>query len=61
MGSPVDRIRFQKEDFATTSIDILPGNEAVTEAPVNPVVPVVATGVAATLCLWMCGIRGKRG
>jgi hypothetical protein len=61
VSSPVDRFRFQKEDYATTQIEILPGNESVTEAPLDPVLPVFAVGIAAVFFLCLVRIKGKIG
>lgn len=61
VSSPVDRLRFQKEDFATTSIDILPGNESATPAPLDPALSFVAVGIVATLCIGIFRIGRKNG
>lgn len=60
-SSPIDRLRFQKGDFATTEIEFLPGKESVTQAPVDPVLPVLAIGIAAMLCFCCFRMKEKRG
>ena len=59
--SPVDRLRYQKGDYATAEIEFLPGNEPATPAPLDPVVPVVATGIGAMVCVCVFRMREKRG
>jgi hypothetical protein len=60
-SSPVDRLRYQREDYATTAVDFLPGNGSVTPAPLDPVLPVFAVGIAAILCLGIFRMREKGG
>jgi hypothetical protein len=61
VSSPVDRFRFQKEDYSTAEIEILPGGEAVTPAPIDPALPVFAVGIASLLCICLARMRGKSG
>jgi len=52
VDSPVDRLRFQKENFGTTTISILPG-PGETPSPVDPLLPFIAvcSGVIFSLVL----------
>ncbi len=60
VDSPIDRTRFGKEDYATTEIDILPPANPVTEASLEPVLPVLALGCAGIAGLLMIRLQGKR-
>jgi len=55
VDSPVDRLRFQKENFGTTEITILPSAQE-TESPLDPMLPMVAMGVTV-VCF---GVRVQR-
>ena len=58
VSSPVDRLLYQKEDFATTTVEFQPAGPPPTGAPVEPVVPVAAIGIAVATA-GIAGI-GKR-
>ena len=49
VDSPVDRQRFIKEEYATAEVEFLPSERPLTETPLDPVIPVVALGVAGCL------------
>ncbi|MEI7856083.1 MAG: hypothetical protein WCH85_01110 [Methanomicrobiales archaeon] len=51
VDSPVDRLRFVKGDYMTTEIVFLPSDKPPNEAPVEPVLPVVALGITGVLFL----------
>ncbi|HUH79302.1 MAG TPA: hypothetical protein VLY83_05335 [Methanoregula sp.] len=48
VSSPVDRFLYQKEDFATTTIEFVQGGTPVTGTPLDPALPLSALGIAAT-------------
>jgi uncharacterized integral membrane protein len=50
VSSPVDRLRFQKEDFATAEITVLPSSRPASETPLDPMVTFVAIGVVVIAC-----------
>jgi len=60
VDSPVDRLRYSRGDYATADITILPGEPPVTEAPLDPAVPVAAVGIAATAIVLLSMTRGKK-
>ncbi len=51
VSSPVDRLRFQKEDFATAEITVLPSTSPASQTPLSPITPVIAMGVAGLVCV----------
>lgn len=59
VSSPVDRLLYQKEDFATTTVEFQPEGPPPTGAPVDPVVPVAAVGTAAAV-VWIAGMRKRK-
>jgi hypothetical protein len=53
VSSPVDRLRYAREEMATVEIEFLASDKPVTETPVEPVIPVIAVGIAAALGLYV--------
>jgi hypothetical protein len=56
VSSPVDRLRFVKGDYTTTTIEFLPSENPPAEAPLEPALPVVALVITGTVLLgygWM--------
>jgi hypothetical protein len=52
LDSPTDRLRYVKANYATTEIEFLPSDHPVTETPLDPLLPVLAIGLAvAGICL----------
>ena len=49
LDGPVDRQRFAREEYATADIQFLPSEKPITETPLDPVIPVMALGVAGFL------------
>ena len=60
VSSPVDRLRYQKEDFAVTNIEFIQGSTTVTESPLEPVLPVAALGLAVLTWFGFAEIRRRR-
>ncbi len=60
VSSPLDRLRYVREDFATAEIEFLPSDKPSPEIPLGPAVPVIATGVGAVLVLCVSRMQGKR-
>jgi hypothetical protein len=60
VSSPVDRLRFSREDYATTDITIRPGEATATESLLDPVLPVVAVALAMTAIMLIARNRGKK-
>ena len=60
VSSPLDRLRYVREDFATAEIEFLASDKPVAEIPLEPAIPVIAVGVGAVLGLCMSRIQGKR-
>ncbi len=57
VSSPIDRLRFVKEEYATTQIVFIPSEAPPSEVPVEPVLPVVALVITGVVLL---GCRGMR-
>jgi len=57
VSSPIDRLRFVEEDYATTQIVFIPSETPPGEVPVEPVLPVVALVITGVILL---GYRGMR-
>jgi len=60
VSSPLDRLRYVREDFATAEIEFLASDKPVAEIPLEPAIPVIAVGVGAVLGFCMSRIQGKR-
>jgi hypothetical protein len=60
VSSPLDRLRYVREDFATAEIEFLLSDKPVAEIPLEPAIPVIAVGVGAVLGLYMSRMQGKR-
>jgi len=60
VSSPVDRLRYVRDDVATVEIEFLASDKPVTETPLGPAIPVIAVGVAAALGLCVSRRREKR-
>jgi len=60
VSSPLDRLRYVREDFATAEIEFLASDKPVAEIPLEPAIPVIAVGGGAVLGLYMSRIQGKR-
>jgi hypothetical protein len=60
VSSPVDRLRFSREDYATTDITIRPGEGTPTESPLDPMLPMAAVGIAVTAMVLIARTRGKK-
>jgi hypothetical protein len=60
VSSPLDRLRYIKEEVATAEVEFLASDKPVTETPVEPVIPVIAVGVAAALGLCVSRKQEKR-
>jgi hypothetical protein len=60
VSSPLDRLRYVREDFATAEIEFLASDKPVAEIPLEPAIPFIAVGVGAVLGLCMSRIQGKR-
>lgn len=57
VDSPVDRLRFVKGEYMKTDIVFLSSDKPANEAPLEPVLPVVALGITGVVLLGYCGIR----
>jgi len=51
VSSPVDRLRYVAEDFATAEVEFLASDKPVAETPLDAALPVIAVGVGAVLGL----------
>jgi hypothetical protein len=60
VSSPVDRLRYIREEVATTEVEFLASDKSVTETPLEPAIPVIAVGVAAALGLCVSRKQEKR-
>ena len=49
VSSPVDRLRYVRDDVATVDIEFLASDKPVTEIPLEPAIPLIAVGIAAAL------------
>ena len=52
-SSPIDRLRYSSEDFATADVEFLPPDKPVEETPLSSVIPVIAVIIAAGTGLCM--------
>lgn len=51
LDTPVDRLRFVRAEYATTEIEFLPSDKPAADTPLDPLVPVLAVGLAvAGIC-----------
>jgi hypothetical protein len=57
VSSPMDRLRFNPQEFAVAQVSFAPSEESSAETPIPPVLPVAAVGIAGIL---FCAIGGKR-
>jgi hypothetical protein len=60
VSSPIDRLRYVREDFATAEIEFLASDKPVAEIPLKPAIPVIAVGVGAVLGLYISRLQEKR-
>jgi hypothetical protein len=60
VSSPLDRLRYVREDFATARIEFLPSDKPSPETPLGTAVPVIAVGLGAVLGLYGSRIKEKR-
>ncbi len=60
VSSPVDRLRYVSEDFATVDVELLASDKPAAESPLEPVVPVVAVGITAVLGFCMSRVQRKK-
>jgi hypothetical protein len=56
LNAPIDRLRSTSEDYATTTIEFLPPLRPTEETPADPLLPVLALGVAGCVA-GMAGMR----
>ena len=52
-SSPIDRLRYTSEDFATTDVEFLPPVNPTAETPLSTAIPVIAVVIAAGTMLFM--------
>jgi hypothetical protein len=60
VSSPLDRLRYVREDFATAEVEFLPSDKPAAETPLGPAIPVISVGIGAVLGLHMTRMQGKR-
>jgi len=60
VSSPVDRLRYVAGDIATVDVEFLASDKPAAETPLEPVIPVIAIGIAGILGLVMFRMQGKR-
>jgi hypothetical protein len=60
VSSPLDRLRYVREDFATVEVEFIPSDKPAAETPLGPAIPVIAVGIGAVLGLHMTRMQGKR-
>jgi len=53
VSSPLDRLRYPSEDYATTDVEFLASDNPVNAAPLNSAIPVLALVIAAVLGIFM--------
>ena len=60
VSSPLDRLRYVREDVATADVEFLASDKPLTQVPLEPAIPVIAVGVAAALGLWVSRQQDKK-
>jgi len=60
VSSPVDRLRYVSEDFATVDVELLASDKPAAESPLEPAIPVVAVGITAVLGFCMSRVQRKK-
>jgi hypothetical protein len=60
VSSPVDRLRFAQEDYATADIEFLPSGRTEPETPLSGVVPILALGIALIVAGIAARIKNDR-
>ena len=60
VSSPVDHLRFTESDFASTEVHFIPPEHPETETPLDPLLPVMACGIAGVLGAGSLAIRRKQ-
>jgi hypothetical protein len=60
VSSPVDRLRNVREDLATVDVEFLAPDKPVTEAPLEPAVPIIALIIVVVLGLYASRQPEKR-
>jgi hypothetical protein len=60
VSSPIDRLRYVREDFATAEIEFLAADKPAAEVPLEPAIPVIAVGIGAVLGLYISRLQEKR-
>jgi hypothetical protein len=60
VSSPVDRLRNVREDMATVDVEFLAPDKPVTEAPLEPAVPIIALIIVVVLGLYASRQPEKR-
>jgi hypothetical protein len=60
VSSPLDRLRYVREDFATAEVEFIPSDKPAAETPLGPAIPVIAVGIGAVLGLHITRMQGKR-
>ena len=60
VSSPVDRLRFVKDEYTTTEIVFLPSEQPTNEVPLGPALPVVALVITGVVMLGYGGMRQKK-
>jgi hypothetical protein len=59
-SSPLDRLRTNSGDFATAEVEFLPSNQPATGTPLDPALPLLATGLVTILGLWRYKMKKDR-
>ena len=60
VSSPLDRLRYVREDFATAEVEFLLSDKPAAETPLGLAIPVIAVGIGAVLGLHITRMQGKR-
>ncbi len=60
VSSPLDRLRYVREDYATAEVEFLPSDKPAAGTPLEPAIPVIAVGVGAVLGFCTSRMQGKR-
>jgi len=53
VSTPIDRLRYQKGEFAMTRVEFLPSDKPVNDVPIDPLLPIFALIIGGGIALLM--------